>query len=324
MRTDYTTFASLVNEGSRELGYADTGEFWRASYDMAPDAFAVETDRLWGQVRPLYQDLHCYVRGKLEQKYGAKGSVDGMIPAHLTGNMWAQQWGNLWDVLEPYPGAGSLDVEAGLKAKQYDHRKMVERAEDFYVSLGMPKLPASFWERSMLLKPADRDVVCHASAWDMNYEGDVRIKMCIRPIEDDFTTIYHELGHVYYYLAYNHLPVLFQGGAHDGFHEAIGDTVVLSLTPGYMKTIGLVGEQKQSREALINQQLKLALDKVAFLPLRATSSPTSCSSSSTRRCAMRPATRVRCTSARSTATRRRASASGRCWARARASRGPRR
>ena len=266
MRGDYQRFAALVNEGSRELGYADTGEFWRAGYDMTPAEFSQETDRLWGQVKPLYDDLQCYVRGKLEQKYGEKGSIDGMIPAHLTGNMWAQQWGNLWDLLEPYPDAGGLDVEAGLKAQGYDHLKMVQRAEDFYRSLGFPALPKSFYEKSQFLQPRDRDVVCHASAWDMDLNGDVRIKMCIKPNEEDFSTIYHEMGHVYYYLAYNDKPFLFQGGAHDGFHEAIGDTIVLSMTPKYLNQIGLVGEQKQSHEALINAQLKMALDKVAFLP----------------------------------------------------------
>lgn len=295
MREDYRRFVELVNEGARELGFADAGEMWRAGYDMDPADFRDETDRLWGQVRPLYEQLHCYVRGELEKKYGEKGSVDGKIPAHLTGNMWAQQWGNLWDVLEPYRDVGSLDVTSRLKAQrdgEYNRllaslgraataadqvelgrqadlaiaKAMNERAEDFYVSLGMPKLPESFYQRSQFIKPRDRDVVCHASAWDLNYQGDVRIKMCIEPTEDEFTTIYHELGHIYYYLAYNHLPPIFQSGAHDGFHEAIGDTIVLAMTPKYLAGIGLVDEQPQSREALINAQLKLALDKVAFLP----------------------------------------------------------
>lgn len=265
-RADYTRFVELINEGSQELGFADAGQMWRSGYDMSPADFEIEADRLWDQVKPLYQDLHCFVRGKLEQTYGEKGSVDGMIPAHLTGNMWAQQWGNLWDILEPYKGAGSLDVTAGLVKQGYDAEKMVRKSEDFYTSLGMPALPASFYERSQLLKPRDRDVVCHASAWDMNYVGDVRIKMCIEPTEEEFTTIYHELGHIYYYLAYNDLPPLFQSGAHDGFHEAIGDTIVLAMTPDYMASIGLVDTPQTSNEALINSQLRMALDKVAFLP----------------------------------------------------------
>ncbi len=265
-RKDYLRFVELVNEGSRELGYKDTGEFWRSNYDMSPADFAAETDRLWGQVKPLYEGLHCYVRGRLEAKYGDKGSIAGKLPAHLLGNMWAQEWSNAWDLFEPYQGAGSLDVEAGLKANDYDATKMVRRAEDFYVSLGMPNLPKSFYERSMLVQPRDRDVVCHASAWSMDLAGDLRIKMCIKPDEESLTTIYHELGHIYYNISHVHLPPLFQGGAHDGFHEAIGDTIVLSMTPKYLKSIGLVGEQKVSREALINEQLKMATDSIAFLP----------------------------------------------------------
>ena len=295
MRADYQRFAGLINEGAKELGYADVGEMWRSGYDMDPAAFEQETDRLWDQVKPLYEQLHCYTKGKLVEKYGDKGQVNGMIPAHLTGNMWAQQWGNIWDLVEPYPGVSSLNVNAGLEARrktEFDAlmkaagpnpdaarqveigrqadlaaaKKMTVLAEDFYASLGMPKLPESFWTSSQLIQPRDRDVVCHASAWDMNYAGDVRIKMCIAPTEDELTTIYHELGHVYYYLAYNPLQPLFQSGAHDGFHEAIGDTIVLSLTPGYLNSIGLVGTPTVSPEAVINEQMKMAMDKVAFLP----------------------------------------------------------
>jgi peptidyl-dipeptidase A len=297
MRADYRRFAELANEGAKDMGFADAGELWRSGYDMPPAQLATETDRLWTQVKPLYEQLHCFARSRLDAKYGRdKGQVaGGMLPAHLMGNMWQQDWGNLWDILQPYPGAGSLDVTGALErqyrqdlasefakqeglpgddrsaearhAAQLDvARQMAERAQDFYVSLGMPKLPASYWEKAQFIKPRDRDVVCHASAWDMDMAGDVRTKMCIKPTEEDFTTIYHELGHVYYYLAYNKLPPLFQQGAHDGFHEAIGDTIVLAMTPQYLHSIGLVGEQQQSREALVNSQMRMALAKVAFLP----------------------------------------------------------
>ena len=296
MRKDYTRFVELVNEGSKEMGFADTGEMWRSGYDMTPAEIAAETDRLWGQVKPLYEQLHCYTRTKLQAAYGVeKGQVNGLLPAHLMGNMWQQDWGNLWDMLEPYKGAGSLDITGALE-KQYQAdyqaalakagpgpstdklfqaereaqlqvaKQMTERAQDFYTSLGMPKLPESYWTKTQFIKPMDRDVVCHASAWDMNMSGDVRTKMCIKPNEEDFTTIYHELGHVYYYLAYNKLPPLFQTGAHDGFHEAIGDTMVLAMTPDYLKSIGMVGEQQQSNEALINAQMRMALAKVSFMP----------------------------------------------------------
>ncbi|MCH6484214.1 M2 family metallopeptidase [Pseudoxanthomonas sp. LH2527] len=296
MRQDYTRFVELVNEGSKEMGFADAGEMWRSGYDMTPAEIAAETDRLWGQVKPLYEQLHCYTRTKLQATYGVeKGQVNGLLPAHLMGNMWQQDWGNLWDVLEPYKGAGSLDITGALErqyqadyqaalakagpnlgtdklfqaereAKLQVAKQMTERAQDFYTSLGMPKLPESYWAKTQFIKPMDRDVVCHASAWDMNMSGDVRTKMCIKPNEEDFTTIYHELGHVYYYLAYNKLPPLFQTGAHDGFHEAIGDTMVLAMTPDYLKSIGMVDTPQQSNEALINAQMRMALAKVSFMP----------------------------------------------------------
>ena len=299
MRKDYTRFTALVNEGAKEMGFADAGEMWRSGYDMSPVELAAETDRLWDQVKPLYEQLHCYARGKLDTQYGKdKGEVaGGMLPAHLMGNLWQQDWGNLWDMMQPYPGAGSLDVNSALRkmadanlvrelakpgaggasaayrsymaerAAELDTAKqMTERAQDFYTSLEMPKLPQSYWEKTQFIKPLDRDVVCHASAWDMNMAGDVRTKMCIVPSEEELTTIYHELGHIYYDLAYNKQPPIFQGGAHDGFHEAIGDTIVLSMTPKYLASVGLVGQQQQSQEALINAQMRMALAKVAFLP----------------------------------------------------------
>ncbi|TAK38056.1 MAG: peptidase M2 family protein [Lysobacteraceae bacterium] len=297
MREDYVRFVQLVNEGAKDMGFADAGELWRAGYDMPPAQIAAETDRLWTQVKPLYEQLHCYTRTRLEATYGVgKGEVaGGMLPAHLMGNMWQQDWGNLWDLLQPYQDAGGLDITGALQRKfQQDYtamlarhagvpspaelvevdreaqlamaKDMTGRAQDFYVSLGMPKLPDSYWEKTQFIKPRDRDVVCHASAWDMDMAGDVRTKMCIKPNEEDFTTIYHELGHVYYYLAYNKLPPIFQAGANDGFHEAIGDTIVLSMTPKYLESIGLVDAQQQTHEALINAQMRMALAKVAFLP----------------------------------------------------------
>lgn len=266
MRRDYARFVALVNEGAGELGYANAGEMWRAGYDMPAADFEAETDRLWDQVKPLYEQLHCHVRETLRETYGERMPADGTIPAHVTGNMWAQDWTALYPMLEPYPGASSLDVDAALAASGMDAKAMTRLAEDFYTSLGMPALPESFYARSQFTKPADREVVCHASAWDMDLAGDVRIKMCIQPTEEEFTTIYHELGHIYYYLAYNPLPPLFQAGAHDGFHEAIGDTVVLSLTPQYLARIGLAGDAGAGEQATLNAQMKMALSKVVFLP----------------------------------------------------------
>ncbi|HEV7713951.1 MAG TPA: M2 family metallopeptidase, partial [Steroidobacteraceae bacterium] len=269
MREPYRKFAELANEGARELGYKDLGVMWRAKYDMAPEEFDALAEKLWQQVKPLYDELHCHAREALAKKYGEDKVPAGKpIPAQLLGNMWSQQWNNIYDdILKPYPAASIETADRKLKADKWDATKMTRSAESFYTSLGFPQLPQTFWERSMLVRPRDREVVCHASAWDMDPPtNDVRIKMCITPSEEDLFTVYHELGHVYYYLSYNTLPNLFRGGANDGFHEAIGDTVNLSVTPGYLAKIGLINAVKPSQEAVINQQMKMALDKIAFLP----------------------------------------------------------
>jgi peptidyl-dipeptidase A len=295
MLKDYQRFAQLLNEGARDLGYDDVGTMWRAAYDMSPADFEKETDRLWGQVQPLYGQLQCYTRNKLATKYGERMPKDGTIPAHITGNMWAQSWENLYPMLEPYPGAGNLDVnqrlEASRKANYEELRKafkgkptpidlaelehradlknaeiMSRRSEDFYTSIGFPALPGSFYERSMTVRPRDRDALCHASAWSLDMKDDVRIKMCIYPTEEDQYTIYHEMGHIYYFLAYKDQWPIFQGGANDGFHEAIGDTIRLNITPEYLAKIGLAGKAGTDEKAALNAQMKLALEKVAFLP----------------------------------------------------------
>ncbi len=268
MRPKYERFVALANEGARELGFEDVGVLWRSRYDMPAADFEKEAARLYSQVEPLYKSLHCYARGKLAKKYGEDKVPAGKpIPAHLFGNMWAQQWNRVYDdLLKPYPAASIETADRLLKAKKWDAIQMTKSAESFYTSIGFPALPQKFWERSMFTRPRDREVVCHASAWDMDDQDDVRIKMCMRPIEEDLFTIYHELGHVYYYIWYKDQPMLFQDGAHDGFHEAIGDAVNLSVTPAYLHKIGLVGAVKPSNEAIINQQMKMALDKIAFLP----------------------------------------------------------
>ena len=266
-RSDYQRFVELGNEGARELGFNDMGELWRAGYDMPVADFSQEVERLWGQVEPLYEQLHCYTADKLRQAYGEdKVPVGEPVPAHLFGNMWSQTWGEIYDLAEPYAGVAELNVTRAMQEQEYDAVYMTELAEDFFVSLGMPELPANFWERSLLVKPRDREVVCHASAWSLDGKDDVRIKMCIEPTQEHLFTIYHELGHIYYFLAYRDQPIIFQSGAHDGFHEAVGDTVTLSMTGKFLKDLGLVSEVKDSHEALINTQMKTALDKIAFLP----------------------------------------------------------
>ncbi len=267
MRPMYSEFVGIANEGAQEIGFDNLGELWRAAYDMSPAEFEAETDRLWTDVKPLYDQLHCYVRARLAKKYG-KDKVDpeGKIPAHLLGNMWAQEWMNIYPLVEPYRGAADINVTRALNKKGVDEIKMVKMAEGFFTSLGLDPLPDTFWQRSQFVKPKDREVVCHASAWDVGMHNDLRIKMCIKVDEEDLITIHHELGHNYYYMYYHMLPALYQQGAHDGFHEGIGDTLALSVTPGYLKQAGILKSVKKNDKALINLQMKEALDKIAFLP----------------------------------------------------------
>ncbi|MBK9264962.1 MAG: M2 family metallopeptidase [Polyangiaceae bacterium] len=267
MRERYQRYVELGNEGAKEMGFPDMGALWRAGYDMTPEEFEAEVERLWTQVKPLYDELHCYMRARLRKEYGNDKIGDkAPIPAHLLGNMWAQDWSNLYDLAAPYPKESKLDVTKALVDKKIEPKEMVKMAEKFFTSLGLDELPKTFWERSLFTRPRDRDVVCHASAWDLTYGGDIRIKMCIEPKEDDFITIHHELGHNYYYVYYYKMPVLFQAGANDGFHEGIGDTIALSVTPGYLKTVGLLDEAPQNEKADVNFLMKQALAKVAFLP----------------------------------------------------------
>ncbi|MFZ9887916.1 MAG: M2 family metallopeptidase [Myxococcota bacterium] len=266
MREMYTRFVELGNEGSREIGFTDLGDLWRSRYDMPPDEFSALTGNLWAQVEPLYQELHCYVRKRLAAHYPNEMTKQGTIPAHLLGNMWSQSWGNIYPLVEPWPGHASLDVTKAVMAKQLDARAMVKLGEQFFTSLGLDPLPETFWQRSLFTKPRDRDVVCHASAWDVTLGGDVRIKMCIEPNEEDLITIHHELGHIYYYLEYKDKPALYQDGANDGFHEAIGDAIALSVTPRYLVDRGILTEAPDDERAILNVQMRDALEKIAFLP----------------------------------------------------------
>jgi len=269
MKADYAKLVDLSNQGARELGYADLGALWRSNYDMAPDEFAALTEKLWNEVKPLYQELHCYTRSKLNAKYGdGVQAKTGPIRADLLGNMWAQEWGNIYDVVAP-AGAGDIgfDTTELLKAKGYDPVKMVKAGEGFFSSLGFDPLPQTFWQRSQIVKPADRDVVCHASAWNLDNKDDLRIKMCTKVNGDDFVTVHHELGHNYYQRAYNKQPVLYLDGANDGFHEAVGDAIALSMTPEYLVQIGLLDRDKvPGADKDIGLLLRQAMDKVAFLP----------------------------------------------------------
>jgi peptidyl-dipeptidase A len=266
MRQRYARMVELGNQGSKELGYADAGALWRSYYDMTPELFTKELDRLWTQLQPLYLSLHAYVRGQLVRKYGKEiVPPQGPIPAHLLGNIWAQEWNNVYDLMDSPKPAQSYDLTKILADRMTDATGMVKYGENFFSSIGFAPLPETFWQRSLFTKPADREVVCHASAWDVDSKDDLRIKMCIQIREEDFRVIHHELGHNYYQRAYNTQAPLFQGSANDGFHEAVGDAIALSITPEYLKKIGLI-ETVPSVSGDTDYLLRQALEKVAFLP----------------------------------------------------------
>jgi peptidyl-dipeptidase A len=265
MRKDYARLVELSNKGAREIGFADTGALWRSGYDMPPDDFSKELDRLWEQVKPLYVQLHAYTRWKLREKYGDVVPANGPIPAHLLGNIWAQTWDNLYPMLAPKDADPGYDLTKILKDRKTDPLQMVRYGEGFFGSLGFAVLPKTFWERSMFVRPRDRDVICHASAWDVDNVDDLRLKMCIDIVAEDFYTVHHELGHNFYQRAYDKQPFLFRNSANDGFHEAIGDTIALSITPDYLVKLGFIQKVPDTSKDT-GLLLRKALEKVAFLP----------------------------------------------------------
>jgi len=274
MKDKYARFVQLSNKGAKELGFKDTGAMWRSNYDMSPEQFSAEVERLWRQVEPFYVSLHTYVRKQLIKKYGQDAErPDGMIPAHLLGDMWAQEWSNIYPLVAPANGGQGYDLTKQLEnqglgsgpATLDNAKKLVKYGENFFISLGFDPLPKTFWERSLFVKPQDRDVVCHASAWDIDQKDDLRLKVCLEVKDEDFVTIHHELGHNFYQRAYKDQPPLFQDSANDGFHEAVGDTIALSVTPEYLKEVGLLADVPPE-SADIGYLLKQAMDKIAFLP----------------------------------------------------------
>jgi peptidyl-dipeptidase A len=272
MKAPYARMVEIANEGAQELGYPSLDQMWLSNYDMAPEEMEQEVDRLWSQVEPLYEELHCYTRMKLNEKYGDDVQpATGPIRADLLGNMWAQDWAAIYDVVKTDTPGPSYNLTTRLGEKGYDAIRMVKTGEAFFTSLGFAPLPETFWERSMITRPEDREVVCHASAWDVDNMDDVRIKMCTEVNEEDFDTVHHELGHNFYQRAYKDQDFLYKDGAHDGFHEAIGDFIGLSITPEYLKQIGLIDESEMPpADADTALLLNVALKKVAFLPFALT------------------------------------------------------
>ena len=271
MKPMYMRMVDIGNQGSVDLGYEGLSDLWFSKYDMPAEDFLDDTDRVWSEVKPLYDALHCHVRAKLNEHYGDEViSKTGPLPVHMLGNMWGQSWSNIYDlVYEEKPNSKYIDVTKIINEKSLSEIEMVEYAEDFFISMGFKPLPKTFWERSLFVKPRDRSVVCHASAWNLDpANNDLRIKMCIEKNEEDFITIHHELGHIFYYQAYNHIPTVFQAGANDGFHEAFGDLLTLSITPDYLVDIGFISEDdaEEAKQDPIGLLMKQALDGVVIVP----------------------------------------------------------
>ncbi|MAX49268.1 MAG: peptidyl-dipeptidase [Gammaproteobacteria bacterium] len=271
MKPMYMRMVEIGNQGANDLGYQNLSDLWFSKYDMPSDEFLMETDRVWEEVKPLYEALHCHVRAKLNEHYGDEiVSNSNPLPVHMLGNMWGQSWSNIYDLVYPKQDEiSTVNLTKIIEERNLSEIDMVEYAEDFFISIGFEALPETFWERSLFVKPVDRSVVCHASAWNLDpANNDLRIKMCIEKNEEDFITIHHELGHIFYYQAYNHLPTLFQGGANDGFHEAFGDLLTLSITPEYLKKIDFINQEEAdlAEEDFIGLLMKQALEGVVIIP----------------------------------------------------------
>lgn len=273
MKDMYLRMVEIGNLGAKDLGYDGLTDLWFSQYDMPADDFLAETDRVWDELKPLYDALHCHVRNELSEHYGeAVVSKEGSMPAHVLGNMWGQSWANIYDLVytPDNPTADTnIDLTKILEEKDIGEIEMVEIAENFFLSLGFEPLPKTFWERSLFIKPQDHNVVCHASAWDLDSDAnDLRVKMCIERNAEDFSTIHHELGHIFYYQAYSQQPSIFQRGANDGFHEAVGDLLTLSITPDYYHKIGMITEAEaiNAKSDPISLLMQQALDGVVSVP----------------------------------------------------------
>nr|XP_006817322.1 PREDICTED: angiotensin-converting enzyme-like [Saccoglossus kowalevskii] len=247
-------------------GYPDYGAYWRANYE--DENLEEDMWHMYADIKPLYEKLHAYVRYRLKEVYGDKINLDkGCLPANVLGDMWGRFWNNLYSIVEPYPNGTNVDVTDEMIRQNYTVDRMFRMADDFFISMGMIEAPPEFWAESMFVKPTDRLVECHATAWDFYNQIDFRIRMCTEVNMDDFMTIHHEMGHIQYYLQYKHQPVEFRDGANEGFHEAVGEVIAMSAaTTQHLYTIGLLHENPDDYASDINFLMKQSLTMVATLP----------------------------------------------------------
>ncbi|KAF2355396.1 Peptidase M2 peptidyl-dipeptidase A [Trinorchestia longiramus] len=286
VRPHIKDLVALQNKEARLNGYSDHGAFWRGKYETK--GFEDQIKRLNDQLTPLYRTIHAYVRHKLMITYSDKDIFrDGMIPACVLGDMWGRYgegmcgagmvrgcvgqvwfWTDIYDIVEPYPSATSVDPTPQMQELNMTVRGMYELADAFYQSMGLKPLPKDFYKLSMLERPNDgRDVECHGTAWDFLDGKDFRIRMCTQVNFKYLEVIHHELGHIQYFMQYAHLPLVYRDGANDGFHEGVGELMGMTLaTVNHLISIGLLPDVPQSKESTINFLMRTALKTVTTLP----------------------------------------------------------
>nr|UJP38391.1 angiotensin-converting enzyme 2 [Taphozous melanopogon] len=276
LRPLYEEYVALKNEMARGNNYEDYGDYWRGDYEtLGTDGYNYsrnqlieDVERIFAEIKPLYEHLHAYVRAKLMAVYPSRISPTGCLPAHLLGDMWGRFWTNLYPLTVPFGQKPNIDVTNAMVNQGWDAERIFKEAEKFFVSIALPNMTEGFWKNSMLTEPSDgRKVVCHPTAWDLG-QGDFRIKMCTKVTMEDFLTAHHEMGHIQYDMAYSTQPYLLRNGANEGFHEAVGEIMSLSVaTPKHLKAMGLLPPDfYEDKETEINFLLKQALNIVGTLP----------------------------------------------------------
>ncbi|XP_048222837.1 angiotensin-converting enzyme-like protein Ace3 [Perognathus longimembris pacificus] len=267
LRPLFGRYVQLSNKAANLNGYDDMGDLWRAKYES--DTLEDDLEDLFEELKPLYLNLHAYVRRSLFHHYGPDMiDLRGPIPAHLLGNMWAQSWVKILDLVLPYPKKPPEDITKNMKGQHWKPEKMFQEADTFFTSLGLISVPNEFWKKSMLEKPTDgREVECHTSAWNFHKDNDFRIKKCTEVTIEDLLSIFHQMGHIQYFLQYQNHSILFRAGANPAFEEAVGLVIALSASSHkYLLNRGLLSYQHQDPEEEINFMMGIALEKIAFIP----------------------------------------------------------
>nr|XP_003472155.2 angiotensin-converting enzyme-like protein Ace3 [Cavia porcellus] len=267
LRPIFWRYVQLSNKAAQLNGYKDMGQLWRAKYES--DTLEQDMEQIYQELQPLYLNLHAYVRRALYRHYGPELiSLRGPIPAHLLGDMWAQSWDNILDMVLPFPKKPPIDITRIMKQQHWRPEKMFEEADKFFTSLGMLSVPPDFWKKSMLERPTDgRSVECQTSAWDFYSGNDFRIKKCTEVTIEDLLSVFHQMGHIQYFMQYQNLSVIFREGANPAFEEAVGAMVTLSASSHrHLFSTGLISLRQQDSEEEVNYLIGMALEKIAFIP----------------------------------------------------------